>query len=266
MMEKQLIHKIKDETAWHKFLSNTLQPQVFSLLLVTLILVVFSIVIYNKLKKQEINKSPQGILLFTEQYVMGMDGLFQEATDGKIKKPAPYIFTLFSFLILSNLMGLLGLESPTSSYSVTLTLGLISWIGIYVVGIIYQKLRFFKKYLNPLEFIGQFSPLISISFRIFGNMIGGSTIMYLLYSITGFVWGKIPIIGELNLLGPIFTPFFHTYFDIFDGLIQAFVFTLLTMIYWALEAESIEITDYKKEKIKNNNKLKFKIQQKQKEI
>ena len=220
-----------------KFKETKLQPQIFTLVLVTLILVVFAVVVYKKVRKQEVNKAPEGVLLFAEQYVMGVDNLFKEVTTGKIKKPAPYIFTLISFLMISNLMGLIGLEPPTTSYSVTLTLGLITWIGIYVIGIIYQRMRFFKKFLNPTEIIGQFSPLISISFRIFGNMIGGSTIMYLLYHFTGWIWGFVPVIGEVNLIGPMLTPFFHAYFDIFDGLIQAFVFTLLTMIYWVLEAE-----------------------------
>ena len=244
----------KQEGFGEKFLSTTLQPQVFSLLLVTLILVIFAIVIYNKVKKQKINKAPHGVLLFTEQYVMGVDNLYKEATSGKITKPAPYIFTLMTFLVLGNLFGLLGLEPPTTSFSVTLTLGLISWIGIYVVGIIYQKLHFFKKFLNPTEIIGQFSPLISISFRIFGNMIGGSTIMYLLYHVSGWLWGMIPVVGEMNLLGPMFTPFFHAYFDIFDGLIQAFVFTLLTMIYWTLEAETPEHEEVQKVLDKNTQK------------
>lgn len=237
-----------------KFKETTLQPQIFTLLLVTLILVVFAIVVYRKVKKHEVNKAPQGILLLSEQYVMGVDNLFKEVTMGKISKPAPYIFTLFSFLILSNLMGLLGLEPPTTSFSVTLTLGLVSWIGIYVIGIIYQRMHFFKKFLNPTEIIGQFSPLISISFRIFGNMIGGSTIMYLLYHFTGWIWGKVPVIGEMNIIGPVLTPFFHAYFDIFDGLIQAFVFTLLTMIYWVLEAETPEHEEI--EEIKAKQKLK----------
>lgn len=239
-----------------KFLNTTLQPQIFTMLLITLILVVSAVVVYKRVKKQEINKAPEGLLLFAEQYIMGVDNLFKEVTDGKIKKPAPYIFTLLSFLLLGNIMGILGLEAPTSSFSVTLTLGLISWIGIYVVGIIYQKMNFFKKFLNPTEIIGQFSPLISISFRIFGNMIGGSTIMYLIYHVSGIIWGKIPVIGELNLLGPIISPWFHLYFDIFDSLIQAFVFTLLTMIYWTLEAEAPEVEVEKKKSKEITQKIK----------
>lgn len=232
-----------------KFFSTKLQPQIFTILLVTLILVIFAIVIYIKTKKQKVNEAPSGLLLFTEQYVMGVDALFTDVTEGKFKKPAPYIFTLLTFLLLGNLMGLVGLEPPASSYSVTLMLALVSWIGIYVSGLMYQKLRFFRKFLvNPIDLIGQFSPLIAMSFRLFGNLIAGSVILYLIYAITGFVWGHIPVIGEFNLLGSVIAPVFHIYFDIFDGLIQAFVFTLLTMIYWTLEAETPE---HKPKKVKN---------------
>ena len=236
-------------------METKIQPQIFSLTLVTLILVIFAIVVYKKVKKQEPNKAPEGFLLVTEQYVMGVSNLFKEATGGAISKPEPYIFTLITFLALSNLMGLLGLEPPSTSYSVTLTLALVSWVGIYVVGLMYQKLRFFSKFKNPAELIGQFAPLISLSFRLFGNMIGGSVIMYLIYTVTGSLWSKIPVIGELNLLGSIIAPAFHFYFDLFDGLIQAFVFTLLTMVYWTLEASHETTQEAKsKETIDNTTK------------
>ena len=214
-----------------------IQPQLISIIFVTLILLVFSIFIYKKVKKQDFKKPPKGILLFAEQYVLGFDNLFTDVTEGKVNRTAPYIFALVSFLIVGNLMGLFGLEPVTSSYSVTLTLAVISWLGIFVVGLVYEKLRFFKKYLNPIELISQFAPLISLSFRIFGNIIGGSTIIFLLYYFTGWIWSFIPYIGNLNLLGVIIAPAFHMYFDIFSGLVQAFVFTLLTMIYWTIEAK-----------------------------
>jgi F-type H+-transporting ATPase subunit a len=106
-----------------------------------------------------------------------------------------------------------------------------------VVGIMYQKFRFLKKFINPLEMIGQFAPLISISFRMFGNMIGGSTLMYLVYAFASYIWQNVPGVGQFNLLGSLIAPPLHFYFDLFDGLIQGFVFTLLTLVYWSLETE-----------------------------
>ena len=246
-----------------RFLATEFQPQLFTMILTVIILITFAVVVYHKLKKSEVNKAPKGIVQVAELYVMGIDDMFKTTTEGKFTKPAPYIFTLISFLLVGNIMGLIGMDGPASSYSVTLTLGLVSWIGIYVVGIMYQKMRFFKKFLNPLELIGQFSPLISISFRLFGNMLAGSIILYLMYHFTGWLWGFIPVVGEMNLLASIITPFLHVYFDLFDGLVQAYVFALLTMIYWTLEAEGempgektketqkaelIEIQNIKKEK------------------
>ena len=108
------------------FMKSDLQPQIFSLVFVTIVLIIIAIIIYKKAKKQQPNKAPEGVMLIAEQYVMGIDNLYNEITEEKFVKPAPYIFTLITFLGFSNVMGLLGMEPPGSSYSVTLTIGLIS--------------------------------------------------------------------------------------------------------------------------------------------
>lgn len=65
--------------------------------------------------------------------------------------------------------------------------------------------------------------------------------MYMIYLVTGYLWGLIPIIGDVNLLGMIVAPWFHIYFDIFGAMVQAYVFALLTGIYWSQEVEKGEI-------------------------
>lgn len=225
------------------------QPQLVTLIYVTVILVILAIIVYFKVKKVKPDETPKGIVFLAEQYVGLFNKEFNTISEGKIDRVGPYLFTLFTFLAVGNTAGILSLEPAVTSYSVSLTLGLITWIGIYVFGIIYQKLHFFKRYANPIELIGQFSPLISISFRIFGNIIGGSVIMYIIYWCTTEVWSLIPIVGKVNLLGMIIAPWFHMYFDIFDGLIQAYVFALLTGIYWTQEVnEGLEIQENKKHK------------------
>ncbi|WP_128008525.1 F0F1 ATP synthase subunit A [Mycoplasma sp. ATU-Cv-508] len=131
-----------------------------------------------------------------------MDNLYRDVAGNKLERPAPYIFTLLTFLVFGNLISLVGVPAVSTSYSVTLTLALVSWMGVYVVGIVYKRWRFWLRFLsNPLELIGQFAPLISLSFRLFGNIIGGSIILYLLYYMTGWIWQMIPVVGEINLLG-----------------------------------------------------------------
>lgn len=239
------------------------QPQLITLIYVTVLLTIISVIVYFKVKKVKPDEVPTGVAFVAEQYVGLFNNEFQGITGGKIDRVGPYIFTLFTFLIVGNTSGLIALEPAVTSYTVSLTLGLISWIGIYVFGIIYQKLSFFKRYINPIELIGQFSPLISISFRIFGNIIGGTVIMYIIYWFTSYLWGFIPVIGEVNLLGMIIAPWLHMYFDIFDGLIQAYVFALLTGIYWTQEVneglEIKEVKEHKKQQVKDINKKQDKV-------
>lgn len=236
---------------FQKFLDwrEILQPQLLTLIYTTILLIVLSIIVYVKVKNVKPDEAPKGVALIAEQYVGLFNNEFQSATEGKIDRVGPYIFTLFSFLLVGNTAGLIGLEPIVLSYSVPLTLGLISWMGIYVFGIIYQKLSFFKRFQNPIDLIGQFSPLISISFRIFGNILGGAIIIYMIYWLTYSIWSKIPVIGDINVLGMVVAPVFHLYFDAFGAIIQAYVFALLTGIYWTQEVnEGIEAKKHKIEK------------------
>lgn len=64
--------------------------------------------------------------------------------------------------------------------------------------------------------------------------------MFLVYYVCSVLWGMIPIVGEINLLGMVIAPWFHIYFDLFGSLIQSYIFALLTCIYWSTEVESGE--------------------------
>lgn len=231
--ESSNIEMIKKEfTNWN-------QKQLLSLIVVVLICLIVSLIVYIKLKHNfKKDKAPKGIVFVMEGYVNYVDDLYDNTSDGKLPKMKFYIFGLATFLFVGNLLGLIGLEPIATSYSVALTCGLITFIGIYVIGFIYQKFRFFKRYINPIEIIGQFSPLISITFRIFGNLIGGGLILFLIYYFFGWVWTKIP--GQTTawpLLAPLVTPFLHMYFDIFSVFIQTLVFCSLTTIWWSREVE-----------------------------
>ena len=259
--------KEKKEKKHEKYFSKNfgnIQPQLVSIVIVTMILLSFTLMVHLKLKKAKIDEAPKGILLFAEQYVGGVDAIFKSVAKNTIRPAAPYIFTLFSFLLVGNLLGLIGLYAPVTSYSVPLVLGLISWLGIYVTGVIYQKIRFFHKFLNPMDFIAQFSPFISISFRIFGNIIGGTTIMYLMYHLIGVIWASLwalvpgmHFVGEVNLLATLLAPPFHIYFDLFSGVVQAFVFTLLTIVYWGVEATHKDTTEKSHKRNRKNKKSIF---------
>jgi F-type H+-transporting ATPase subunit a len=73
-------------------------------------------------------------------------------------------------------------------------------------------------FLAPLNIIGELANPVSLSFRLFGNILSGVIIMGLIYQALGFI-------------SPLVTPVFHAYFDVFSGLIQTFIFIMLTMVF-----------------------------------
>lgn len=221
---------------------HTFKPEQFGSIIVTLLVAVVLVVVVAclRIKKQDPEKAPSLFRLVLEKYITFFEHVFQDVSDGKIDRSAPYIFGLANFLLIGNMLALFGLEPISGVYSVTLTLALITWIGTTTLAIIHQKLTFFIKLLNPLEVVGRVAPLISLSFRLFGNIMGGNVVLFLVYFLT-FKLQSIMIASEsnylqaLNLLSILVMPFLRAYFDFFDGILQAYIFVVLTTTYWSFE-------------------------------
>lgn len=156
-----------------------------------------------------------------------------------------YIGTLFLFFICSNIIPLFGFRSPTTDLDTTVPWALITFFMIYIMGVYFQGPKYFKEFIKPtplmapLNIIGELARPISLSFRPFGNILGGSIIMTLFYQLMEFVSGLIPNfkipIGQLLIPVPL-----HLYFDLFDGVLQAFIFIMLTMVFVGSVAEEAQ--------------------------
>jgi len=174
---------------------------------------------------------PRPIQVLGELFVNQLYSLTEDALDKELaKKYAPLICALFMFLVLSNWLGIFPhLEEPTKDLNTPLGLGLMGFAIAHYSGI---KSKGFKAYLKeycepmffmlPLNLIGELAKIISISFRLFGNIMGGSIIIlvvsYLTYSV-------------------ILPPFLNAFFALFVGTIQAFVFTMLTVVYISVQVK-----------------------------
>jgi len=154
-----------------------------------------------------------------------------------IYKHFAFITSLFIFLLFCNCIAIIPCTTePTTDLNTTLALGLASFFYKEYYTIRTQGIwGYFKEFLMPfflmlpVNLIGHFSKIISISFRLFGNIFGGSIIMELYKAaISGSVILELfGIFSGLNFLILIF-------FGIFEGLIQAFVFSMLSLTYLAL--------------------------------
>lgn len=199
---------------------------IFNLWVVIIILSIFAFIVNRKIKEADIDKEPTGLLNVVEILVESVHNLVKSTMGEKNMGFAPYIFTLLCFLGVANLLGLIGLTPPTSDYSVTFSLAVITFGITQIMNFKTQKgiggyLKSFTEpfaLLTPINILGEVGNLISLSFRLFGNIMSGGIIMTLLYNALGY-------------FAPLVTPVLHGYFDVFSGLLQTFIFAMLTMIF-----------------------------------
>lgn len=206
----------------------TISPEVVNAVIVVIFLSIIAFIIGHKAKKADFREKPKGILLLAEIFVEGMQKLVEDTMGKGNQGFVPYMGTLALFLIASNLSGLVGLKPPTSNYVVPMTLALITTFLIHINTIRFSGFKgfvggFFEPIplLFPINVVGALADPISLSFRLFGNILSGVIITTLLYSALSSI--SIYII-------PFIAPPFHAYFDIFAGTVQTFVFLMLTMV------------------------------------
>ncbi|MBS5587972.1 MAG: F0F1 ATP synthase subunit A [[Clostridium] spiroforme] len=212
-----------------------IQTELIFSLLIMIGLGIFFVYAGKKVSMADPTSRPKGIVLVVETGVKMMDDYMKTIMPKKFAKNYyPYFAMVFCFILVSNLSSLFGIESPTSNYSITFAMTLITFTLIQYNAL--KKKGFFKYIWDvvwpPTNILGTISPLISISMRLFGNILSGSILMTLVYQFTSYLSS---FIIDFNFLGPIIAPVLHCYFDIFAGCIQTLVFVTLSSILIMME-------------------------------
>ena len=197
------------------------------ILIVMAIMVIFAIFANRKLKNAtEVPDNVQNVIELVVELLEGM-------VNGTMGKWAPgfvnYIGTIFIFILLSNISGLFGLRPPTADYGTTLCLGLITFSLIHINTFKHQSVKqiwvdkcsplppWLPIWL-PINIISDIAVPISLSLRLFANVLSGTVMMALVY-------------GLLRVVAYGWPAVLHVYFDLFSGAIQTYVFCMLTMTY-----------------------------------
>lgn len=149
----------------------------------------------------------------------------------KVDKYLPFVGTLFIFIAVSNVLSIIpGFKSPTGSLSTTAALALCVFVAVPLYGIWEQGIKgYLKRYLQPsilmlpFNIIGEFSRTLTLAMRLYGNIMSGSMIVAILVSLV-----------------PLFVPLIMQVFGLLIGLIQAYVFSILAMVYIAAATEVSE--------------------------
>ena len=197
-----------------------------SLILQWVIVLVLGLLIafINRSLKKIPDKKQSVVEIFVE-----FVGKTVEETMGKsFKDFVPFIGTLGIYLLSMNLVGIFGIKPPTTDYSVTVGMSLITFIVIQ--GYTIKKsgiMHYFAGYAKPLPLLLPINIMerimlpVSLSLRLFGNMFASTIIIELAYqALSSITW-----VAQLGIPIPL-----HMYFDLFDGTIQMIIFVMLTMI------------------------------------
>ncbi len=199
------------------------------------LLVLASLLITRNLRSEGRTSRWQSML---EVLVTGINSQIREVSGGLDPRSyLPFVGTLFIFIALSNLLAVVpGFTPPTSSLSTTTALAISVFVAVPAFGIAQHGLkRYLKQYLQPTFFmlpfniIGELSRTLALAVRLFGNILSGTIIVGIIISILPFLF---PVVLQL--------------FGLLTGMIQAYIFAILAMVYIASASESHHETIEKK--------------------
>ena len=160
--------------------------------------------------------------IMLETAVSGLHDLVAEMVGEEGRRYVPYLMTVLVYIGISNIIGLVGFKPPTKDLTVTIALAVMSIVLIEFAGIYAKGIKgWVKSFAQPVAIMTPFNILeivirpLSLCMRLFGNVLGAFVIMELIKQI-------VPVVLPVP---------FSLYFDIFDGLIQAYVFVFLTSLF-----------------------------------
>jgi F-type H+-transporting ATPase subunit a len=184
------------------------------------------------LASKRVNMVPTKMQNVFEVLISGLEDFMVSVTGEEGRWLFPLAGTIFIYILTCNMVGLIpGFFPPTASLNTTLSCALVVVIFTHVIGVKYHGAGYIKHFLGPvwwmipiifpIEVIGHLARILSLSFRLFGNMMGHELVLGILFFLAGAFFAPLPIMA----LG------------IFVALVQAFVFFLLSIMYFTSSME-----------------------------
>ena len=231
---------------WDNFFKFHIPREIIASFIVISIICILSFIIYFKFKNADpYEEKPSKFIVLITTGVLKIKNMTVELMGKKWENFAGYTLCLFVYIFIAFIFSLTGLPGPMTNIYVPLSLGLCTFILIHATAIRANKLKYFKRYVDPIpvllpvNLLSMWSPLLSLTLRLFGNALSGFVLMTLIYGALGnlsnMIFSFIPNGWGSIFIAPIITPVLHAYFDVFSGAIQTLVFAMLTMIFVSQE-------------------------------
>jgi F-type H+-transporting ATPase subunit a len=186
------------------------------------------LIIFAVLATRKIDMIPTKAQNFFEILISGMEEFMVDITGEEGRWFFPIIATIFIYIATCNLMGLVpGFFPPTASINTTVSCAIPVFLFTHFIGVKYHGIKYIKHFLGPvwwlipiilpIEIIGHLARVLSLSFRLFGNITGHELVLAILFMLAGAFFAPLPIMAM----------------GIFVAFVQAFVFFLLSIMYFS---------------------------------
>ena len=191
-------------------------------------LIMLFLCVAAKLAVGAVKMVPTGGQNFFEVVVGGFEDFAIDVMGEEGRPYFPLVATLFFYILCMNLIGLVpGMYSPTANINTPLSMAIVVFVVTQAVGIKEHGFKYIRHFTGsswllaplmlPIEIIGHLARVLSLTFRLFGNIMGEDLVLAILMFLAGLYLAPLPMMGMA----------------IFTSLVQAFIFSLLTMLYIA---------------------------------
>lgn len=187
--------------------------------------VLIVVAIVARIALQRFEAVPRGFQNAIEAVVETFDNFSTGALGEKLTYVSPWFFTVFIFILVSALSSVFGMRAPTADWATTFALAIVTFVMMLVMGFKHKKGDYLKSFLAPhpvflpLNLMGEIAKPVSLSFRLFGNMLSGTIILTLYYSLT-------PLFVQFGIPAAL-----HAVFDIVFGALQTYIFVIISLMY-----------------------------------
>ena len=190
--------------------------------------VIILLIVLAKLAVGAVKLIPTGGQNFFEVVIGGLEDFAVDLMGEEGRPYFPLIATLFLYILLMNWMGLIpGMFSSTANVNTPLSMALCVFITTHYIGFKSHGAHYLKHFVGPMpalaplmipiELIGHFARVMSLTFRLFGNIMGEDLVVAILFMLAGYFFAPLPMM----------------FLGVFTCFVQAFIFSLLTMLYIA---------------------------------
>lgn len=190
--------------------------------------VMLVLIICGAIAAKSLSLVPSKMQNLFEIIIGGIEEFMVDITGEEGRWFFPLAATIFLYIFAANVIGIVpGLSPPTANINTTLSCAVVVFFFTHFLGVKYHGIKYVKHFMGPvwwlaplifiIEIIGHLARVLSLTFRLFGNMMGHEIVLSILFALAGLFLAPLPIMG----LG------------IFVAFVQAFVFFLLSIIYFS---------------------------------